>query len=466
MITDRVTRRQPPGATACAALVAGPVLLASTTAAVLGVRALALPGALLAVVTSWWLVARPEVALRVAIVSVLLPPLLLPPLLQSALDAGTVGLAAVAAAVAGRRGPPVGRLPSAVWLFGAFLVWGVLTTWWSTDPSLAPDLLRRYLVGLVLVVLVVLSARDRAGVDRLMGSLSTAAWIFLACGVYAVVVGTTSPQGQLMINGTNPNDVGKTLLLLTPGVLWGAVVPRAQRSTSRWPALVFLLLSLLLVGLSASRGSVVAYGVLVLAFALTRSARMWALTAAALAGALLLAAPASFAYVIDRFTVEDNRQLSRLTLWSAGLSVVADHPFGVGVGASPFVMPDYIDARTAVDHFKERDRYAVHNPFIEVAADTGVVGAALFSSVLVSATGSFLVGQRRARRSGDAQAATYGAVVGACLVAFFFVWVKSGGQSTSFSTFLALGLLLAGPGTSGLVARGAREQQVSPRARS
>lgn len=441
-------------------LVVAVLALAAGVSPLVGVSPLLLPLALLVGLVGVFLLQRPDLALRVAIVVVLLPGELIPDWLQSLLQVGAVCLAGAAAAAEAYRLRVGYRLPAATWLLGAFVVWSLLTTWWSDDPSLAPDLLRRYLLGLLLVAVIVVRTSDLRGVHRLMGSLAISAWIFVAAGLYSLAIGSQSPQGQLVVFGINPNDVGKTLLLVTPGVLWFAVVSRGDRRPLALPAVVFLLLSLLLVAESGSRGSLLAYGLLAVGFTATRLLRRWGLTAVALATLLVLATPSAFETVLDRFQNQESRQLSRVTLWSAGASLIGDRPFGVGLGVSPFVMPEYIDARTAVDHFKERDRYPVHNPFLEVGADTGLVGMALYGSVLVAAVGSFAGTQRRARRTLNLPWLAYGTVVGASAVAFLAVWVKSGGQSYNFSTFVLLGLLLAG--SAPRLRRRSREAVLSP----
>lgn len=426
-----------------ALLVAGVAVVAGT-APLVGVSPLVLPVVLAVGLAVVLLLQRPDLALRVTLVVLLLPGELLGDGLHSALQAGTVCLAAAASASSAVRLRERVRLPAALWLLGVLLVWSLLTTWWSQDPSLAPDLLRRSLLGLLLVAVVVARTRDRRGLHRLMGSLALSGWVFLAAGLWSLAAGTQTPQGQLVVFGVNPNDVGKTLLLVTPGVLWSAVVRRGDRRPAATPAIAFLLLSLLLVAASGSRGSLLAYGLLAVAFACTRLLRRWGLVAVACAALLVLATPSVFGTVLNRLQDDDSRQLSRTTLWSAALSLVEDHPLGVGLGVSPFVLPDYIDARTAVDHFKERDRYPAHNPLLEVAADTGVVGAALFGAALVAAGASFVGNQRRAGRARDAVWRAHGAVVATSAVAFAAVWSKSGGQGYSFSTYVLLGLLLAG----------------------
>ena len=425
---------------------AGLLVLALMAGAVpfLGLSPLLLPAALVLALVGLRLLRAPDTSLKLALVAVLLPPGLLPPLVQSALDVGTVLLAAAAALLAVRPGHRSAPLPLALWLMGAFVVWGLLTLTWSAEPSTGSDLMRRYTVALVLLVLVVHRTPDRAGIDRLMSALAVVAWVVVLCGSYALVAGFGGEGGRLQVFDMNPNQVGNVLLLTSPGVLWGAVAPGRVSRAHVVQAVVFLLASLVLIAESGSRGSLLAFVLMVAAFVATRTLRVWGLIAAGIAVTLLLATPALFSTVIERVRYEDPTQLSRSTLWGAGLSLIADHPFGVGVGEGPAVMPDYINARTSLDHFRFRDTLPAHNPLIEVGTDTGVIGVALYGAALAAAAGAFLVVVGRAHRRRDPYWTAYGAVVLTGSFAFLTAWWKSGGESYSFTTFVLLSLWLAG----------------------
>lgn len=424
----------------------GLLLLALIAGAVpfLGLSPLLLPAALVLAMIGLRLLRAPDTTLKLALVAVLLPPGLLPPLVQSGLDVGTVLLAAVAALLAVRPGRPSAPLPLALWLMGAFVVWGMLTLAWSGQPSTGSDLMRRYAVALVLVVLVVHRTPDRAGIDRLMSALAIVAWIVVVCGSYALVAGLGGEGGRLQVFDMNPNQVGNVLLLTSPGVMWRAVAPGHASRAHVVQAVLFLLVSLVLIAQSGSRGSLLSFVLLIGAFVVSRTLRTWGLVAAATAVTLLLVTPALFSTVIERIQYEDPTQLSRSTLWGAGLSLIADHPLGVGVGEGPAAMPDYINARTSQDHFRFRDTLPAHNPLIEVGTDTGVIGVALYGAALVAAAGAFLVVVGRAHRRGDPYWTAYGAVVISSSFAFLTAWWKSGGESYSFTTFVLLGLWLAG----------------------
>jgi O-Antigen ligase len=137
----------------------------------------------------------------------------------------------------------------------------------------------------------------------------------------------------------------------------------------------------------------------------------------AVAGALLvaLAAGAGIASVHEPWEVSsrfrDGLETGRYDIWRVAAGEFARHPF-LGVGADNF----------AVDHVRERRRdeepLYPHSVLLRAAAQTGLVGAALFLGFLAAAVGAAL----RARRQHDALA---GAVASAGLVAAAY-WLVHG----------------------------------------
>jgi hypothetical protein len=428
-----------------------PVLVlavAAGAAPVIGVSPLVLPVVLGFALGCLYLVHRPDTALQVAVVGVLVPAGLLPLGVQSGLNAGTIGLAAVATGLAYSASAPRKQMPLAVWLLAAFVFWGLLSIWWSDRPALGFELARRYSLGVVLLGVLVARTGSRPALDRLMDALAVAAWVSAACGVYAVLTGSVI-DGRLAVFAMNANEFGNILLLATPGVLWRAMAPGIVTRARVVQAVSFLALALVLIAKSGSRGSLLSFALLLLALLATRTARRWGLAAAAVSVVLVLAFPSVFGTVFDRIRHEDPTQLSRGTLWASGLSLIADHPMGVGLGVGPYAMPAYIDQRSAFGHY---DHLPAHNPLIEVGTDTGVVGITLYGSAFLVALTVFIGRVRRAQRWGDRAGVTYGSVVGGGSLAFLLAWAKSGGESYSFAAFLLLGLWL--------VAAAAREPAV------
>ena len=73
----------------------------------------------------------------------------------------------------------------------------------------------------------------------------------------------------------------------------------------------------------------------------------------------------------------------RYTIWKVARAISADHPiFGVGIGTYPQVHERY--AVRLEEWRPARGKWAAHNTFLNVLAETGVPGLLLFIAILVS----------------------------------------------------------------------------------
>lgn len=151
------------------------------------------------------------------------------------------------------------------------------------------------------------------------------------------------------------------------------------RAMAWWKRLVArgcALLTVLAIGLAASRGGLLGLGAL-LAFLCWRK-RRWG----TLALALCLAIPPLALWSnspLNRLlhpTISDQKSSNtRLALWQAGLHMVTDHPLtGIGLGNFKVEVQAYAAGHKALDHI-------AHNTYLELAAEMGV--PALLAYILV-----------------------------------------------------------------------------------
>jgi len=216
-----------------------------------------------------------------------------------------------------------------------------------------------------------------------------------------------------------PNPFAGYLALQLPFALAGALIWKGKW---RWLALAVAALAVLGIVISLSRGAWLggAAGVLVvgwLAAGMSRGLMKWAGLVVAIALALFLLArgsgviPATAGTILsgERDLVElasnpgsaDFAVTQRVAFWVAGARMVADRPLtGVGLGNFDEGYPDY-----NIGIWDESLGHA-HNFYLNLAAETGLIGAALF--------GVFLGGvMLRGTRAGGRGAATRVALIGA-----------------------------------------------------
>lgn len=78
----------------------------------------------------------------------------------------------------------------------------------------------------------------------------------------------------------------------------------------------------------------------------------------------------------------------RYTLWKAGWRMFIEQPLlGVGIGMFPYQLPYYAADLLPAYHLD----IVAHNMYIQILAETGIVGLGLFLSLLVVAVGNFIL---------------------------------------------------------------------------
>lgn len=236
----------------------------------------------------------------------------------------------------------------------------------------------------------------------------------------------TSVQGRLQGGVSDPNYLAAACV---PAImLAGGLAARRGQPLIR--LVLGVAVAILAVGLAAteSRGGLLAAGVVALgALIFWRGRRLIVavlIVIVGLAGAAWFAAsPSSW----QRVTASQDGGSGRTEIWDVAWRVVEAQPIaGVGLAQFPVVSPDYIrepGALSRADLFVDK-QIVVHNVYLQLWAETGIIGLLLFLSVAVR---SLLAGRRAAdrfERAGDVDMAMLSragmlALVGALTAAFF-----------------------------------------------
>jgi O-antigen ligase len=157
-------------------------------------------------------------------------------------------------------------------------------------------------------------------------------------------------------------------------------------STARgaWVAAIVMLVGLLATGRRAGAGLAAIAAVVVLAWALS---------------------PGFRAQVIPALTQADTNA-GRIAIYAANLDIVHDHPIlGLGFGRYQRVAGPYYDRHPLADR-----RSHAHNNFLQIAAESGLVGLAAFTLLFVTA---LRFGAETVRAAGDPEVRA--TALGACL---------------------------------------------------
>jgi O-antigen ligase len=344
----------------------------------------------------------------------------------SFLVAAASGAILLAVTLAGARfcNPP----RAARWFVLLFL-WTMLSAFWAMNPALCLERLPSVaaLGGLYLIAVSMrISEREFVWVTRL---IVFGGFVAALVSLYQYAHGLTVSSRASIILGsvvTNPNDLAATLILplsLAVGRLF------ANRGVKRTLYLVFVILILVCLTLTMSRGGLAALTVVTGVYLYRKGWDWWLLILLGCIAGIVLAAPNLLATRMEEaFT---SRAQGRFDIWLVGLEVIRHHGlFGVGVNNFPLAFQQYAGHQVIFRSFS----MVPHNIYLQAIAETGLVGLLL----LIGALGAQMKEVAGALRKGGAgtaalivpyEAAAWG-VIAHALVAnllwrkmFWFLWI-------------------------------------------
>lgn len=350
----------------------------------------------------------------------------------------------------------------------AFVVWATASRLWADDPGVATSNAFRLALSVVPVFIVYSAIREPRHLRWMI-----AAYLVGAAASAIVGLAGTSPEGGTPNAGesrlaggiADPNELAAVLVpALVLALFWLAV---ARGVVARWTLGLASALFASALFLTESRGGLVAMAVVMVAgLALAGPWRPKVLVVASIVTALgvsyytLVAPPESLTRLTEFFT---GGGTGRTDLWAIATQVIGDHPLvGVAAGNFQVVEPTYASSTLNISsvEFVVDTPKVVHNTYLEIWAELGLIGLVAFASLL---GGSLVLAKRGLGdvvRSGDAttEALSRGLIVGVVgiLAAFMFI---SGQYEKQFWLFLGL---LTALHTIGRTAAQARAPGPSP----
>jgi O-antigen ligase len=320
------------------------------------------------------------------------------------------------------------RHPLISWLAVAFLAWVALSSLWAESSSDTLTVLMQYALDALLFLIVFEAVRAPAHVKGLLAALVAGGAMAAAYGVVAapdassVATSPTAASQLDRLRGTiaDPNQLAAVLVV-------ALVLALALAAVTRSPARRLLLLGagglvLLSVFLTASRGGVVGLiAALAAGIVLARGHRVAAVGCALAVAAASVVCVALFdPGVVQRYSTADGGS-GRTDIWKVGWRMVEANPI-VGVGGGNFrdASPQYVLAEPGAiansDIIIDQPHFA-HNVYLEVLAELGGVGLALFLTLIGAAIGTGVQAARRFAQTGDSSMELLSRAVVVALVA-------------------------------------------------
>lgn len=312
-----------------------------------------------------------------------------------------------------------------------FVAWAIQSAGWAEAKGEAlfgsAGSAFRLAQGTLLLFIVFSTFTERRHIWWLLRSFVAGAMFAALIGIFGVY-GTSESINNARLSGgfDDPNELAAVLVaaLVFSGFAFVALRGRASRWLYAAAGLIFLFA---LAQTDSQAGLVALTVALVLAVVLGGRARPIIAVGVL---AFVFATVTYYTFVTDPVAIQtissQDNVASRESLWAVAAQIVRDHPVaGVGAGNFVVVEPEYtfrnIDL-PRVDLVVRPD--VVHNSYLQVLAELGVVGLALFLAVIARSLQLALRAAHTFERRGDHEldVLSRGFLVGTVgmLVAYFF----------------------------------------------
>jgi O-antigen ligase len=301
----------------------------------------------------------------------------------------------------------VSEHPQFTFILLGFLTWAMVSASWAEVPGQAIDTASRYFQNMILFLIVYTAIRERKHAVWV-------AWAWLLGATFATVPAMLNPPTYeddltVRISGTigDPNELAA---LLVAGVVFAGVLTAITRDRPPLRIAAGAAVGLFLMGIfyTVSRGGLLALGVALIAACLL--AGRWrgrALVVAGLGISVVVIYFASFAGLDarDRVTTVQGGT-GRSDLWKIGWRMFEDEPIrGIGSGNFPISSIHYLVQPGVI----ERDDFIIstpkvaHNTYLQILAELGIVGLALFGTIIGFSIRCAFRAARRFGAHGDTQ---------------------------------------------------------------
>lgn len=302
---------------------------------------------------------------------------------------------------------PSGRVILPV--FAAFVFWQLLSLTWAGDVAFAEEQVKSFVYLAAGVVLVLATIRTRRHVRWLalafvVGAVASVAGGVLQGGLTAATTSGVSTDTATSRFTGGAGDANYLAAMLVPALMLAGGLSVRRSPVLRAGLLVSVLV--MAVGLAAtqSRGGLIALVVsFTAAFFLLREQRRLVVGAmgASLSGLVVffVSYPAAWQRIVG---VDDGGSGSgRTGIWSVAWKIVTEHPLiGVGLNQFSIVSPTYVrrpGSLSGATGLIVDKQIVVHNVFLQLWAETGLIGLVLFLAVIVAT----FAGAARAAREFD-----------------------------------------------------------------
>lgn len=300
--------------------------------------------------------------------------------------------------------------------------------------------LLQYSANVIFFVLLVSLVTSLDRLKRLIWVICLSTFVYSLFG--GLLEGdSAAARFRVRFGGFDPNDTAYVLLSLFPLCLYfvqfgGGWLKRLVAVAATCGAIAAILLT-------ASRGGILGLGAIVLILFLRKTANIGVAQKSALALALLAAWLLMPGRIDERYLsltdISSDYNVSseggRLALWQAALELSLTNPL-TGVGVNCFSWAHFLARVASGDTYLVM--HAVHNSFLQVAAEVGLFGFAIYVLMTVRSLLTFLRISRPQPQPQSAENSEISALAGLMLLGFAGNLVSGFFLSQGYSIFTTL----------------------------
>jgi putative inorganic carbon (HCO3(-)) transporter len=293
------------------------------------------------------------------------------------------------------------------YLLLAFLGWSAISIAWSESSSTALESVMRYALVACLLPIAFTAVRDRRDAVHVLGAIVLGATVAAISAIVIPPAPGSADFGRATGTAGDANELAAALLV---GLAIAVAFAVNRHFSPPLRVLAGVAAALCLTGIlvSLSRGGLVGVAVaLVIAVIVGGRWRRRVLALCGLLAALAVGYFALFASVPAQervLNVSGGNGTGRLELWTVGLRMIEAHPLnGVGTGQFALSSVHYLlrPGLFETGAFILSTPKVTHNTYLNVVAELGIVGGALFIAILLVCIGCLLLAVKRVREAGD-----------------------------------------------------------------
>jgi O-antigen ligase len=292
-----------------------------------------------------------------------------------------------------------------------FFIWIVLSALWARNPSWVWLEFWQWPVAIAIFVVLTGSFSSRRWTIYLVAAFVIGATLSVLVGLVSdglnpagdAYAAAAVDEGRLQGAGGDPNYLAAGCV---PAIaLAGGLIGVVRSSLTKWGLTAVMAILVAGIGASESRGGFLAAVVAVCAaLVVNRAQRAKVLAVIGVLATLAAVYFVAFPSTLDRLTAIDGGGNGRSDLWHFAWRMTEDHPVaGVGLNNFPIVAKDYVHepGDREFTFLVTETPHVAHNVYLQMLAETGVIGLGLFAVILIGCLRAALAAARRFEQFGE-----------------------------------------------------------------